>query len=111
MEVEERKEEAEKVADRELKVVIHLKSGCALVGVQRKDTDPVVERVDSGMMEEVLTALPGIIRHALDRWAQSPRNPASKLPPPPPPPVARTAQSPRAKASPEGSEGAMQRLI
>ena len=68
----------------DLKVVIHLWGDRALVGIQQKDCDPVVEPVQGGTLDEVLAAVPGLVARARERWATSPRNPAYQGPPPPP---------------------------
>ena len=67
-----------------LKVVLHVEEGRALVGIQQKDTDPVLEWVQASTLEEALGAVLGLVARAREQGAQSPRNPAYQRPPPPP---------------------------
>ena len=91
----------------ELKVVVHLKDGRARVGVQEKGTDPVVESLEAGTLEELLDTVPAVLQRARERWAQSPQNPKYEGPPPPPPPT--PAPRPARQAQPR--EGQMARLV
>jgi hypothetical protein len=94
----------------ELKVVLHLTGSQALLGVQEKGTDPVVERVEAATLEEALGAVPGVLHRARERWAESPRNPAHQAPPAPPPQATAPPASRSARRE-ESGEGQMQRLI
>ena len=82
----------------ELKVVIQLKGDRALVGVQGTNTDPVVEVLAATSLNDVLSAVPGILDRARERWATSPKNPAYKGPPPPPQTAQVRAQQPQRRA-------------
>ena len=72
----------------ELKVVVSFKGDRATIGVQGKNTDPVMERVpiinQEDALEEVFAAAIDLVARARERWATSPRNPAYQGPPPPP---------------------------
>ena len=101
------------MADAELKVVITLKEGSATIGVQEKDTDPVMEVVPivnpEDALQEALVAATCLVERARERWAQAPKNPAYQRPGPPPPAprpaVARTGRS-------QGpAEGHMDRMV
>lgn len=86
----------------ELKVVIQLKGNRALVGIQDKDTDPVLVTLEAGSLEAVLDAVPGLLRQARENWATSPRNPKYEGPPPPPAPTSAPRQATgRASAAPK----------
>lgn len=78
-----------------LKVVVHLSGGQARVGVQEESTDPVLETLGAGTLEEALAAVPGVVTRARERWAQTPRNPKYEGPPlPPPQPAVQRRQEP-----------------
>jgi len=79
----------------ELKVVIQMKGDRALVGVQGTNTDPVVEVLPATSLNDVLSAVPGILARARERWATSPKNPAYQRPPEPPPPARAAAAATR----------------
>lgn len=91
----------------ELKVVVHLKDGRALIGVQEKGTDPVVESLEAGTLEELLGSVPAVLQRARERWSQSPQNPKYEGPPPPPPPT----PGPRSARPAQPREGQMARLV
>ena len=100
----------------ELKVVIYLKDGRALVGIQGQGTDPVLETLpDVSGLEAALAAVPGVVARARERWATSPRCPAYVGPPTEPTPApARAAVSPgrpRPQPAAAAPEGEMQRLM
>ena len=100
------------MADSDLKVVIHLWGDRALVGIQQKDCDPVVEPVQAATLQEVLAAVPGLVARARERWATSPRNPAYQGPPPPPPPPRpQTTAVARPAGRPAAPQGGMSRML
>jgi hypothetical protein len=70
----------------EIKVVILLKDGRGSVGIQSPDCDPVFSTVE-GDIVSVAAELPTLVQQAQDKWAQSPKNPASTIEPPPAPPA------------------------
>lgn len=88
----------------DLKVVLHLTGNQALLGVQEKGTDPVLERLEAATLEEALGSVPAVLHRARERWAETPRNPAYEAPPAPPSPP--TAPPPRS-----AEQGQMQRLL
>ena len=72
------------------KVVILLREGKASVGVQSPGCDPQISIVE-GEIEEVLGKVPGLVKQAQEKWAQSPQNPKTDIViAPPSPPPART---------------------
>ncbi len=86
--------------DEELKIVILLKGTKALLGVSKKDCDPVMETIVDTTLDDALAAVPNLVTLARARWATNPRNPKYEGPPvekPPAPvpqrqPVAATAK-------------------
>ncbi len=75
--------------NQELKVVIHLKGNQASVGVQKKDTDPVVE-MHVGDLQAILDVIPEVVERAKQRWGSNPRNPNYQRPPEQPQPQSQT---------------------
>ena len=67
----------------ELKVVLSIKGGRAVIGVQQPSSDPHIETFDgldeSGLTQEV----PVVIERARARWEESPKHPAYERPAPP----------------------------
>ena len=89
-----------------LKVVLLLGDGHARIGVQEEDTDPVMETVEAGDLDEALGAVPAVLNRARGRWEESRRNPAYQGPPTAPEPRQTAAATPRAgrtRASQQGS--------
>ena len=89
----------------ELKIVIQIKGNRALVGIQKKDTDPVLEPLEAVSIEEILAAVPTILAGAKEQWQASPRRPKYEGPPVSPPvavplrqPAAKVAKDPQAAA-------------
>ena len=80
--------------DEELKIVIQVKGTRALVGIQKKDTDPVIEPIEAASVEEILTAVPGILARAREKWATSPKNPKYEGPAIEKPPAPVTQRQP-----------------
>ncbi|MBI4294665.1 MAG: hypothetical protein HY669_00685 [Chloroflexi bacterium] len=100
--------------DTELKVVLQLKEGHAMVGVQEKDSDPVMERIQAADLPQALAALPAVLERAMARWDQARKNPTYQRPPEPAmPPPARTAVTAAGAGArrQEPREGQMQRLV
>ena len=66
----------------DLKVVVSIKGGRAIIGVQRPSADPHIETFDdldeSGLTQEV----PAVIDRARARWEENPRHPAYARPVP-----------------------------
>jgi hypothetical protein len=90
----------------ELKVVIQMREDRALVGVQGKDTDPVLEPVQAPdnitTLEAALAAVPAIVDRARARWAATPKNPAYERPPEPVRAARPALATPGAKATTDG---------
>ena len=84
--------------DEELKIVIQIKENRALVGIQKKDTDPVLEPIEAASLEEILAAVPTILARAREQWQASPRRPKYEGPPVSPPPAPVPQRQPAAKS-------------
>lgn len=77
----------------QVKIVILLRDGKASVGVQSPGCDPQIF-IAEGSLEEVLGKVPGLVKQAQEKWAQSPQNPRSSIvTPSPSPSPARTSAS------------------
>ena len=67
----------------DLKVVVSVKGGRAIVGVQRPSSDPHIETFDghdlSGLAQETLS----VVERARARWEDAPKHPAYVRPAPP----------------------------
>lgn len=67
----------------DLKVVVSIKGGRAVIGVQKPSADPYIETFHdldvSGLAQEV----PGVTERARARWEDSPTHPAYERPAPP----------------------------
>lgn len=87
--------------EEELKIVIQIKGDRALVGIQQKDTDPVLEPLEAVSLEEILAAVPTILARAREQWQSSPRRPKYEGPPVSPPPVPIPQRQPAAISKPK----------
>ena len=88
----------------ELKVVLSIRGGRAIIGMQRPSADPHIESFDgldlSGLAEE----LPAVAERAKSRWEEEPRHPAHQRPAPPARRRNRREQTPEQDAAAEGEE-------
>ena len=70
-------------ASEDLKVVVSIKGGRAIIGVQQPSSDPHIETFDdldvSGLTQEV----PAVVERAKARWEDAPKHPAYARPAPP----------------------------
>ncbi len=94
----------------ELKVVIQMKGDRALVGVQGTNTDPVVETLPATSLNDVLSAVPGIVARAREKWTATPKNPTYQRPPEPPAP-ARAAAAAVIRSTPQRPPDPQQRFF
>ena len=87
----------------ELKVVLSIKGGRAVIGVQKPASDPHIESFDdldeSGLAQEV----PAVIERARARWEESPKHPAYERPAPPAKRRTRRQQGAAQDANAEGA--------
>jgi len=68
----------------EFKVIITAKEGKCSVGIGSPNCDPQISTVEGGI-EQALERVPGLVKQAQEKWAQSPCNPQSAIVPPSPP--------------------------
>lgn len=87
--------------EEELKVVILMKGTRAMIGVSRKDCDPVMETIVDTTLDGALAAIPNLVTLARARWATNPRNPKYEGPPVSPPPAPVPQRQPAAIAKPK----------
>ena len=101
------------MADSDLKMVIHLWGDRALVGIQQKDCDPVMETVrivnQEDALQEAFVAATDVVERARAKWTTSPRNPAYQGPPPAPRPQAPAVARPSGR--PAAPQGGMNRML
>ena len=67
----------------DLKVVLSIKEGRAIIGVQRPSSDPHIESFDDTDLAGVTQEVPAVIERAKARWEHAPKNPAFERPAPP----------------------------
>ncbi|MYC37385.1 MAG: DUF2958 domain-containing protein [Chloroflexi bacterium] len=74
---------AETEAADELKVVLSIRGGRAVIGVQRPSADPHIESFDGLDILGLALQVPGVAERARDRWEEAPKYPAYVKPAPP----------------------------
>ena len=73
------------------KIVIWVRKGLASVGVQETGTDPEFATIASHDLDEIIPAIPGIVRAAQEKWLTEPhRKPAAPAPAARPRPASAT---------------------
>ncbi len=79
------KPDAEAKADgqEDLKVVVSIKGGRAIIGVQRPSADPHVESFDDADLSGLAQEVPAVTERARARWQETPKYPAYTRPAPP----------------------------
>ena len=75
---------AETEATDELKVVLSIRGGRAVIGVQRPSADPHIEVFDDTDLFGLADEFPGVVARAKARWEEEPMHPAYVKPAPPP---------------------------
>ena len=68
----------------DLKVVLSIKEGRAIIGVQRPSSDPHIESFDDPDLAGLTQEVPAVIERARARWEHAPKNPAAFERPAPP---------------------------
>ncbi len=78
----------------QLKIVIIHSEGKASVGIQSPGCDPQISVIE-GTLEQVIERVPGLVKQAQQKWAQSPQNPKTEIvtAPPGPSPTRTTSSS------------------
>ena len=67
----------------DLKVVVSIKGGRAVIGVQRPSSDPHIETFEDGDLGSLAQEVPAVTDRAKARWEESPKHPAYTRPAPP----------------------------
>ena len=91
----------------ELKVVLSIRGGRAVIGVQRPEADPHIESFDDPDLFELADQFPAVVARAQAVWEEEPRHPAYVKPAPPPRQRNRRQQA-AAQATTEGEAEAEQ---
>ena len=66
-----------------LKVVLSIKGGRAIIGVQQPSSDPHIESFDDQDLPELAQEVTGVVERARARWEEAPKHPAYERPAPP----------------------------
>ena len=75
--------ETEATPSDELKVVVSIKGGRAVIGVQQPSSDPHIETFEDADLSELAQEVPAVTERAKARWEEAPKHPAYKRPAPP----------------------------
>ena len=86
----------------DLKVVVSIKEGRAIIGVQRPSSDPYIESFDDPDLAGVTQEVPAVIERARARWEHAPKHPAHTRPAPP---AGRRNRREKESAQAGGGEG------
>ena len=68
----------------ELKVVVSIKGGRAVIGVQQPSSDPHIETFEDHDLPALAQEIPALTERARARWEDNPKHPAYERPAPPP---------------------------
>ena len=74
---------AEPETSEELKVVLSIRGGRAVIGVQRPSSDPHIEAFDDADLFGLADQFPAVVARARARWEEEPLHPAYDRPAPP----------------------------
>lgn len=83
----------------ELKIVIILRNGKAIVGIQAPNCDPVLI-AEQRTFEELVGLLPGLVARAREQWREKPKYPKTARIPAPAPAPPRPQVAPAKKEQP-----------
>ena len=75
--------EAQTDAAAELKVVISIKGGRAVIGVQQPSSDPHIETFEDYDLPTLAQEVTAVTERAMARWEDAPKHPAYERPAPP----------------------------
>ena len=67
----------------ELKVVLSIRGGRAIIGVQQPSADPHIESFDYPDLSGLAQMVPAVVERARARWEEEPKFPAHERPAPP----------------------------
>ena len=87
----------------ELKVVLSVRGGRAIIGVQQPSADPHIETFDGLELLGLALQVPGVVERARDRWEEAPKYPAYEKPAPAPKRRNRRQQGAGQDANAEGA--------
>jgi len=76
--------EGETDASEELKVVVSIKGGRAVIGVQQPSSDPHIETFEDHDLPALAQEVTAVTERARARWEETPKHPAYERPAPPP---------------------------
>ncbi len=79
----EQADEGEDAPADELKVVVSIKGGRAVIGVQQPSSDPHIETFEDHDLSGLAQEVPAVVERAKTRWEESPKHPAYERPAPP----------------------------
>ena len=86
----------------DLKVVVSIKGGRAVIGVQRPLADPHIETFDDPDLPGLAQEVPAVVERARARWEETPKHPAYERPAPP---ARRRNRRQQESAQAEAAEG------
>ena len=72
----------EATSDDELKVVVSIKGGRAVIGVQQPSSDPHIETFDGHDLPSLVQEVTAVTERARARWEETPKHPAYERPAP-----------------------------
>ena len=75
--------EAQTEASEELKIVVSIKGGRAVIGVQQPSSDPHIETFDDADLTALAQEVPAVTERAKAKWEETPKHPAYERPAPP----------------------------
>ena len=99
---------AETEGSEELKVVLSIRGGRAIIGVQQPSADPHIEVFDDPDLFGLADEFPAVVARAKARWEEEPMHPAYVKPAPPPRQRNRRQQAAAQAATTEGEAEAEQ---
>ncbi len=67
----------------DLKVVVSIKGGRAIIGVQKTSADPYIEIFDDADLATLAQEIPAVTERARAMWEDAPKHPAYERPAPP----------------------------
>ena len=67
----------------DLKVVVSIRGGRAVIGVQRPSSDPHIETFEDTDLPALAQEVPAVTERARARWEEAPKHPAYERPAPP----------------------------
>ena len=86
----------------ELKVVLSIRGGRAVIGVQRPSADPHIESFDGLDLSALAQEVPEVVERARARWEEAPKYPAYEKPAPPARRQRQRRQAPAEAADEQG---------